>query len=402
MSYDNLIGGYEYGNKINVAELLRKCPEGMELDCTLFSKPLKYSGLEGVWNAYPIKTVAENGEIIWFTKEGCAHNNMYSRCVIFPKGKFTWEGFIHPCTFKKGDVLISQAGNMVLFSHIDSKNVVHYHCILPPGEALRIEKDTSIGVGEYSDCILANGHQKQRMYDKIKSAGYKYNQDTNKLEKLPKFKNGDILAAGDWVCIFKELHTNGSPKCYCHYDLTLEEFKVDTNSYVACGGDIYLATKEQQDFLFSKMEGASYKWNAETKTLEKLIKPRFKIGDQVKFSCRGSIFVITEINDKYYLLTEKGSTITFPVLISSDKDWELIPKKFDINTLIPFESKVLVRSMINDTWKPATFGCITEKSSSPFVTVGGVSWVQCIPYKGNEHLLSKTDDCDSYFKTWED
>ena len=31
----------------------------------------------------------------------------------------------------------------------------------------------------------------------------------------------------------------------------------------------------------------------------------------------------------------------------------------------------------------------------------GLSYMQCIPYKGNEHLNGKKDDCDKYFKTWE-
>ena len=26
---------------------------------------------------------------------------------------------------------------------------------------------------------------------------------------------------------------------------------------------------------------------------------------------------------------------------------------------------------------------------------------QCIPYKGNEHLLGTTNDCDDFYKNWE-
>ena len=84
-------------------------------------------------------------------------------------------------------------------------------------------------------------------------------------------KDGDVLAGGDWVFIFRKFHINGFPKCHCHYDLTLEEFKVDTDSYMACGGDIYPATKEQRDFLFSKMKEAGYEWNANKKESKLLI-----------------------------------------------------------------------------------------------------------------------------------
>lgn len=27
---------------------------------------------------------------------------------------------------------------------------------------------------------------------------------------------------------------------------------------------------------------------------------------------------------------------------------------------------------------------------------------QCIPYKGNEHLLGTTNDCNDFYKTWEE
>ena len=39
---------------------------------------------------------------------------------------------------------------------------------------------------------------------------------------------------------------------------------------------------------------------------------------------------------------------------------------------------------------------------SAYGVVGGICWAQCIPYEGNEHLLGKTDDCDEYYKTWEE
>ena len=31
--------------KVDIAEHLKDCPDGMELDCTMFEKPVKYVGL---------------------------------------------------------------------------------------------------------------------------------------------------------------------------------------------------------------------------------------------------------------------------------------------------------------------------------------------------------------------
>lgn len=39
-------------------------------------------------------------------------------------------------------------------------------------------------------------------------------------------------------------------------------------------------------------------------------------------------------------------------------------------------------------------------SFTPFGVSGGKYFQQCIPYKGNEHLLGKTDDCSEFYKIW--
>ncbi len=95
-------------------------------------------------------------------------------------------------------------------------------------------------------------------------------------------KDGDVLAGGDWVFIFRKFHINGFPKCHCHYDLTLEEFKVDTDSYMACGGDIYPATKEQRDLLFEKMKEAGYEWDAEKKEPKKIEQIPYGQGEEIR------------------------------------------------------------------------------------------------------------------------
>ena len=105
-------------------------------------------------------------------------------------------------------------------------------------------------------------------------------------------------------------------------------------------------TNAQNLELFQKMKEAGYKWNPETKTLEKLEQP-----------------------------------------------------KFDITTLKPFD-KVLVRDNNEQFWTCDWFSFHDTKQVYPFACVGHyVS--QCIPYEENQHLLGTTNDCDEYFKNWE-
>ena len=211
--------------KINVAELLKNCPEGMELDCTIYEG----AKLGCVTNdkKYPIKIIIKDdidGDIqISLTEEG--YYNMYHnpKCVIFPKGKTTWEGFVSPCKFKVGD-------------------------------------------------------------------------------------------------------------------------KIRHKSY----------TRE--------------------------------------------VNIVTEIKDTHYILNDE-----FALPFICQDEHELVPNKFDINTLKPFD-KVLVRDFHEEYWIINFFG-FHDKNTGKFHCLGNceieIGWNECVPYEGNEHLLSKTDSCNEYYKTWE-
>lgn len=467
--------------KVNVAELLRYSPNGIELDCPMYDKVSLIQVLDG--NAYPIKIETPDGQVS-LTKYGCYTLNTHAKCIIFPKGKTTWEGFVPPCKFKDGDilycdandygenddkfkyififdkleggkyyyshchlggcefydgktflvnnnypvrfateeekqklfqaikdngytwnaetktleklpepnfnpgdVLVSEQGNIVLLSHIDYENFVHYHCIIPTYGSFRIEENTDAGVGLYYNCVLANEQQRQRMYDKIKSSGYKYNQSTNKLEKA--FKDGDIVFSGkDLISIFKEL----KPVNRLHsYVSTMH------SGYVFVGGDcwtidnIRLATEEEKERLFKAISDNGYKWDPDTKTL--LTVPKFKAGDWIKRKDASTVHVIKKIDTDLYVFDDLRS---IPICVQND--YELVPKKFDINTLKPFD-RVLVRNQDCDEWHAALWGHFSEKYDMRYDTTRGL-YRRCIPYKGNEYLLGNTDDCKEYYKTW--
>ena len=97
--------------KINIAELLRDCPNGMELDCVL-------------WDNVTFDRVVDGGIWIKHTDSKSSERSLYlyndgsfpipnfgsfrTKCVIFPKGKKTWEGFHRP--FVEGDVVSTESG----------------------------------------------------------------------------------------------------------------------------------------------------------------------------------------------------------------------------------------------------------------------------------------------------
>jgi hypothetical protein len=155
-----------------------------------------------------------------------------------------------------------------------------------------------------------------------------------------------------------------------------------------------LATEEEKEKLFDAIKSNGYKWNAETKTLEKL--PKFKEGDRIRHKSekfRDERTIISCGKSGYW------TSINDWIDYENQDDWELVPNKFDITTLKPFD-KVLVRDNNEQKWTVDLFSFYDKDLVYKYVCVG--HYVnQCIPYEDNKHLLGTTDDCDEYYKTWE-
>lgn len=290
--------------KLNIAELLKDCPKGMELDCAICDD-IYFDEV----TPHAIKCFSKNNvyNTIYFNHDGTYIANKNAKCVIFPKGKTTWEGFQRP--FKDGDIISNyRVQSICIFKKEGSiKGTIDYYCgISFGGLYVKDEKNINEHFGEISNYILASEEEKEKL--------------------------------------FKILNDNG------------------------------------------------YRWNVEEKTLEKL--PKFKVGDWVEFKYyeRKPAKVIRIKNNVYYL--SSGDTLMF----QDEHAWDLTTNKFDINTLVPFESRVLVRDVDHNEWEGAIFGRYDGKA---FFTIGGLDWRYCIPYEGNEHLLGKIIDCDGFYKNWE-
>lgn len=177
----------------------------------------------------------------------------------------------------------------------------------------------------------------------------KENRDWNNFQRP--FMDGDIISNNSYIVIFHRfgntLYTLRKDLVYyhCWYNKKYDNSKFKIDFGIGYGTEYRFAIEEEKQKLFNVIEKHGYKWNVETKTLEKLI-----------------------------------------------------PNKFDITTLKPFD-KVLVRQSYTDSWKPAFWGRYIANKTFPFITSFG-STTQAIPFKSNEWLVGTTDDCDDYYKTW--
>ena len=595
--------------KINIVELLKDCPKGMELDCAMFDNVTLSAVIDNRDNLFPIKIDIGANRYRYLTKTGGYDIVPESKCVIFPKGKTTWEGFVPPCKFKDGDIITSREfGDICIFKgEGEIKGTVDFYC----GVAfcnlnkllIKNIKKPKTHFGNISKYDFASKQDKQKLFQAIKDNGYQWNAETKTLEKLvePQFnvgdwiirnnkytgipvkviefngyyscelngeivnltrndvhnnfhlwtindaKDGDVLAAHECLVLFKKLD-GLNIRCHCTYHLMgHQSFYVDT---LQNKNAFHPATIEQCDRLFQKIKETDYKWNPEIKSLEKLVKPKFENGDIIYNQCikavaifnkqtddatishcylnmRGEfmvchhhckslfdwrlatkeeqqkLFDIIEANGYKWNKETKTLEKIFPynigtkVWVKSDKehkyihtivgisrnacgnleyevkeektgifvhypkellipitkepqfkigdiiqdkdgykvkitevniedecygyesmivkgiggiafkeqdDWKLVPNKFDINSLIPFESKVLVRYTKNSKWCGSFFSFIDRDIHShcyKFVTTANKSYPMMIPYKGNEYLLGKVEDCKDFYKIWE-
>ena len=172
----------------------------------------------------------------------------------------------------------------------------------------------------------------------------KFNPKKDRLVSTCEFKDGDIVAtnSGSRVFILQRAYSDVKGYCYVGYDFDFNEF------FFSCRRFDRLASEEEKQKLFDAIKERGYRWNAETKTLEKLVEP-----------------------------------------------------KFDPNTLLPYD-RVLVRDKHYNRWRCSFYSHVKENSTYKYA-VSGFAYAYCIPYnEETKHLVGTRDEAPEYYRYWED
>lgn len=518
-------------NNINIAEILKDCPKGMELDCLMYDNVT----LDCVDNdrIYPIRITTKSGFSTRLTKYGQNVDNKDAKCVLYPKGKTTWEGFVPPCKYKDGDFLTyNSTVGTTIFIHRNKKDehtykTSFYVALNGRGKLLEYNKYTLVALNGNAETCLATEEEKEKLLQAIKDNGYEWDADTKTLKKvvvphttkkfyirigeipsdeksavhrgdavvsyedgvsvydcveadglyrivmpLPlkegqgmtyecmiqeitqcryeiekprnvylvsgtevgkghdneplikdvkiledltaqfntksdnteknivktEFRDGDIVFSGvSLISILKEIKPSKNLHCYVSTD-TSGKLYIDEGGWTS--QNMRHATEEEKQKLFKVINNNGYKWNPVTKTLDGLFETKFKVGDKIrrKGCDKAFLYEISNVYDDSYGL----GGFSWVLYKWHQDEYELVPDKFDIKTLKPFD-KVLVRNRNKESWIAANFShyIMDAKEDYPYFASGDC-FKQCIPYKGNEHLRGTTNDCDEYYKTWND
>lgn len=178
--------------KIDLTVLLKDCPSGMELDCLMYEDVyFDYVDERNIIHCYIQHETHKTS--ITFNQHGTHNNDIKSKCVIFPKGKTTWEGFAQLCKFKNGDIITNSYFKTICIFKGEGniKGTVDFYCgIDNSGKYFFIKdiKDQSEHFGEINGYNFATEEEKAELFQAIKDNGYKWNPETKTLEKLKKEK----------------------------------------------------------------------------------------------------------------------------------------------------------------------------------------------------------------------
>ena len=211
-------------NEINIAEILKDCPKGMELYSPIYGEVelLKVNSND----TYPIIITIGIDCTGTFTSDGRLYEQFHSaECILFPSREMRdWTKF-----FKRGDVVIKNGGGMAAVfdgwvndTYTEFNTTVNLYC------------DNNTGEEEVCDTLLfrkATEEEREQFIKKAERAfNGKYNPDTLQVEPV---KPTCPFKPFDKVLVRNYDNTVWIPNYFSHYK--------DNNGYhYACIDDSYI------------------------------------------------------------------------------------------------------------------------------------------------------------------
>lgn len=309
--------------KLNIAEILKYKPENTKLYSPLFGD-VYFSYVQN-----RVINVQHHGGITKFFDNGRYYNYPESEPLLFPSKEMRdWSKF----AWKKGDVLIDDAGYKILFDKWENDDYTRFF------------GSVKVHCYDTEDYALASKEEALEFIKSIeKIQGGKLNLETLEIEKQLEFKEGDIIVT-DAV----------SSLCYSKCIFILK-------------GNLNTSDSSANSYIFYNVQNDTIDFNV----LDEDIRRR-----------------------NIHLATDSEKQQLFDALAKEGKAWDAEKKQVvDLKPKVelkPF-GKVLVRDSKSDYWRATLFSHIDKNGCHYCVWA---SWNYCIPYEGNESLLGTNKDVE--------
>lgn len=409
---------------MNLTEILKDYPKGTKLYSPIFGDVY----LDKI-RPYLAVIVTTNKEQDGF-KEEFLYDGRYGisgECMLFPsKDQRDWSKWQRP--FVDGDIVY---GNNNCCSYISiyqsdrKNNSFNYYTSLTTYGGFKIND-----YADKSNLRLATEEEKKKLFDDIKSHGYKWNAEEKKLEKLE--DNEDKGNISDGYHTFNELYEyrllyNASMfnelakqglydvhKSKKHSDGTIPfgdenwfivQAELPTgqisNHYEMKDWDLFkIPEKEKANPYDGHTPKDVAKRLRNFLTLEKTIVPKFKVGDTIRAKDGLQIYNVTNVTPEHYSVRAQYHACVGLLSVMDQDNWILLPNKFNPKTLQPFD-KVLVRHDDTDNWS-VDFCSYYKEIGDYTVCTGDISYDYCIPYNNDtKYLVGKSEEAPEFYKYWE-
>ena len=260
---------------MNIAEILKYCPKGTKLYCTLCGN----AELGEITNIGTI-VIRKVADVI-STSYTLDYEGRYSHsgeCVLFPsKDQRDWSQFRIP--IKRGDIMMEADGTIPFIASGEYYwgTSPKYICGVDGADHFNIR--TTYGwTSEFY--IPASEEAKKKLFDKMTEAGYRWNADTLELEKIElKFKEGDVIIDNQGnLCLVSKIRDDSSVTIAAtlYANKALNVFI--SNNVNRCIQLVTIASTTDRNKLYSAITRKGYKYDKEQ---HKLVKQKFKPFDKV-------------------------------------------------------------------------------------------------------------------------
>ena len=199
--------------KLNLAEILKDCPSGMEMYSPCFeSVVFDRVDAKGRIRCF----VGDIKDEVSFNAYGCLNGSPSAKCVLFPKGKYSWDGFKPPREFKDGDVVVVSSETEMYEAFVLKKPTTEINGFCYFGYNFDTERWYDKGLWYFDR--LATEEEKQKLFDAIKAKGFKWNEETKTLEKLVKKSDISELKPLEVVLVRNDEMSLWRLGFFSHYD----------------------------------------------------------------------------------------------------------------------------------------------------------------------------------------